>query len=247
VPAHYVGMPRVEFLPNGREVRLIEGYAFSDAQELLWSVPAQAVVDGASIPSIFWSVIGGPFEGKYRDASIIHDWFCDTRLREWQATHRVFYEAMLVSEVPRRTAKVMYLAVRWGGPRWETRVSKNMEVLVEYLHYQYRDLVARGFRSEEVKHILKESVGQHLHAHHLGERERTDLIEAVMTADNPRIWQLLEPTVISLDSPAKKLRRPVRIDDFSDIMVRLEQEDISLDDIDNIADHFALAGQENSP
>ena len=112
--AHYVGKPRLEFLPDGREIRLLEDFSFSDEQELLWTVLAPAVVDGASIPQLFWSIIGGPFEGKYRDASIIHDWFCDTRLRTWQATHQVFYEAMIVSAVPIHTAKVMYLAVYWG-------------------------------------------------------------------------------------------------------------------------------------
>ncbi len=45
-----------------------------------------AIVDGASIPRMFWSIIGGLFDEGYRDASIIHDWYCDKRLRTWQAT-----------------------------------------------------------------------------------------------------------------------------------------------------------------
>ena len=36
------------------------------------------VVDGASIPSVFWSIIGAPYTGKYRDASVIHDYYCET-------------------------------------------------------------------------------------------------------------------------------------------------------------------------
>jgi hypothetical protein len=123
--ARYVGTPQVEFQPNGRNVKLLADLIFYDPQETRWSVPAGAVVDGASIPSVFWPVIGGPFEGKYRDASIIHDWFCDKRTRTWQATHRVFYDGMLVSGVSQRKAKVMYFAVRWRGPRWEDRVSLN--------------------------------------------------------------------------------------------------------------------------
>ena len=88
-------------------------------------MPAGAVVDGASIPKVLWPVVGGPFEGKYRDASIIHDWYCDKRTRTWQATHRVFYDAMLVSGVRAKRAKAMYFAVRWAGPRWEERVTIN--------------------------------------------------------------------------------------------------------------------------
>jgi hypothetical protein len=79
----------------------------------------------ASIPRLFWPIIGAPLDGNYRDASIVHDWYCDRRTRTWQATHRVIYEAMLVSSVPYSKAKVMYFAVRWRGPRWEERISMN--------------------------------------------------------------------------------------------------------------------------
>jgi hypothetical protein len=38
---------------------------------------------------------------------------------------------MLVSGVPLNAAKAMYFAVRWGGPRWEVRVSLNTNLLEE--------------------------------------------------------------------------------------------------------------------
>ena len=123
--AHYEGVPQVQFLPDGRNVRLTADLVFYDPSEIRWAVPALAVVDGASIPKVLWSVFGGPFEGKYRDASIIHDWYCDRRTRSWQATHRVFYDAMCVSRVSAKTAKIMYFAVRWKGPRWDERVTVN--------------------------------------------------------------------------------------------------------------------------
>ena len=117
--ARYEGEPQVVFLAGGRNVRLLADLYFFDSEDTRWAVPAGAVVDGASIPRLFWSIIGGPFEGQYRDASIIHDWFCDKRTRTWQATHRVFYEGMIVSGVGIKMAKLMYFAVRWQGPRWE--------------------------------------------------------------------------------------------------------------------------------
>lgn len=128
--ARYEGRARVEFLPSGRDVKLLAELTFFDPNEERWVVPADAQVDGASISKLFWSAIGGPFEGKYRDASIIHDWFCDIRTRTWQETHRVFYEAMIVSGVAVRMAKVMYFAVRWAGPRWEERVSVNTRLSI---------------------------------------------------------------------------------------------------------------------
>jgi hypothetical protein len=88
-------------------------------------VPAKAVVDGASIPKLFWSILGGPYEGKYRNASVIHDWFCDRRTMPWSMVHRVFYEAMLDSGVEPLTAKMMYLAVYYAGPRWDAQAIIN--------------------------------------------------------------------------------------------------------------------------
>jgi hypothetical protein len=123
--ARFEGKPQVEWLGDGRNVKLLADIIFFDPAETRWAVPAGAVVDGASIPKILWPIVGGPFEGKYRDASIIHDWYCDKRTRTWQATHRVFYDAMLVSGVRDRKAKVMYFAVRWRGPRWEERITIN--------------------------------------------------------------------------------------------------------------------------
>ena len=124
MPARFSSNPVVRFLP-GRNVELTTPLTFYDPQELAWDVPKGAIVDGASIPRIFWSIMGGPFDAGYRDASIIHDWYCDKRLRTWQATHRVFYDAMIVSGVSPAKAKTMYFAVWWRGPRWEERVTHN--------------------------------------------------------------------------------------------------------------------------
>jgi hypothetical protein len=71
-------------------------------------------------------LIGGPFEGKYRNASVVHDYYCAVRSADWRSVHRVFYRAMLVSGVSVRRAKVMYAAVYFAGPRWDDLVVKNV-------------------------------------------------------------------------------------------------------------------------
>lgn len=83
-------------------------------------------MDGASIPRALWTLIGGPFEDKYRNASIIHDWYCDVRSRPWKDTHRVFYHAMITSSVPIAQAKLLFAGVYWGGPRWSQTVVENI-------------------------------------------------------------------------------------------------------------------------
>lgn len=97
---------------------LVEPFAFTEDSGTKWVAPKGSIVDGASIPMIAWSVVGGPFEGKYRDASVIHDVGCTERSRTWEATHLAFYKAMLVGGVPEGKAKVMYAMVYHFGPRW---------------------------------------------------------------------------------------------------------------------------------
>lgn len=98
---------------------LMESFEFIDATGRSWRVPSGVNVDGASMPKAFWSLIGGPFEGKYRNASVIHDHFCEIRKRKWQEVHKVFYEGMLASGVDSAKAYVMYKAVEQFGPRWD--------------------------------------------------------------------------------------------------------------------------------
>jgi Protein of unknown function (DUF1353) len=111
--------PGIALLADGRRARLLAPLAFVRADGSEWPVPAGVELDGASIPRIFWSLIGGPFEGRYRDASIIHDYYCTSRLRPWRDTHRVFYEGARCSGESAARAKIMYYAVYRFGPRWD--------------------------------------------------------------------------------------------------------------------------------
>jgi hypothetical protein len=118
----------LEPLPDGRLMQLIEPYAFVDPAQKTWAVPKGAKVDGASIPQILWTLIGGPFEGKYRNASVIHDFYCDTRTEPWQAVHRVFFHGMRTAGVSAFRAKAMYAAVYHAGPRWTDAAIDNIHL-----------------------------------------------------------------------------------------------------------------------
>lgn len=124
----YVGVPVCRWLADGRRMELVRPFSFEDPESIRWPVPANAVVDGASIPSALWSFTGGPFEGKYRDASIIHDYYCDTRERACLDTHRVFLFGMLASGAGRHRALAMYMAVRFAGPKWSDSVVQNVQL-----------------------------------------------------------------------------------------------------------------------
>ncbi|ROU08129.1 DUF1353 domain-containing protein [Lysobacter enzymogenes] len=115
----FVGLPaKIALDENGRSANLLESIGYVAASGEDWPVPAGAWLDGASIPKAFWSVIGGPFEGKYREPSIVHDHYCIVKTRPWRDTHRMFHAAMLCRGVSGFKARTMFYAVYRFGPRW---------------------------------------------------------------------------------------------------------------------------------
>ena len=104
---------------DGRQFEVVSQYRYVDPTDTVWTVPQGTVVNGASIPRYLWSLVGGPWEGKYRNASVIHDYFFDRKQYESDSVHRVFYDAMIASEVPELKAKIMYFAVLRFNPRWK--------------------------------------------------------------------------------------------------------------------------------
>jgi hypothetical protein len=110
---------------GGRDMTLVAAFAYVDPQAVRWDAPTGSVVDGASIPRAFWSLVGGPFTGRYRAASVVHDVACTTRERGWQQVHRMFFDACRCGGVGHIQATGMYYAVYHFGPRWtfETRAT----------------------------------------------------------------------------------------------------------------------------
>ncbi|MBM3114977.1 DUF1353 domain-containing protein [Jeongeupia naejangsanensis] len=112
-----------EWLDDGRKMKLLEPFAYIAPNGSRWDAPKGWIVDGASIPRVAWTLIGGPYEGAYRNASVIHDVACDQKQRPWRDVHKAFYTAMLAAQVDPIKAKVMYAAVYHFGPRWERQVT----------------------------------------------------------------------------------------------------------------------------
>jgi hypothetical protein len=112
------GTPKVELLGEGRVIKLLEDFVYVDARNKAWVAKKESIVDGASIPRIFWTLVGGPLDGKYRNASIVHDTACIERNQKWEDVHLMFYEACRCGGLDELQAKVLYWAVYHGGPRW---------------------------------------------------------------------------------------------------------------------------------
>lgn len=105
-----------------RNFRLSHDFVFIDDKGKKWRAPLWVEggfeANGASIPKVFWSFFGSPWVGEYRNASIIHDYYCDEEIGLSSEVHLMFYEACKASGLNDKKAYIAYYAVRVGGPYW---------------------------------------------------------------------------------------------------------------------------------
>ena len=135
---YYDGEPVTKWNPDGRTMTLLTELRYTDPQGFVWVAPIGSVVDGASIPRYLWSIMGGPFEGKYRNASVLHDVAYGEHNRPWQDCDRMFYYAMRCSGVSGAEAKTMFYALYRFGHHWKFPIRRAKPVKYEGA------LVARG-------------------------------------------------------------------------------------------------------
>jgi hypothetical protein len=129
-PAKYGKFPehaQTEWLDDGRRMVLLRDFVFIEPNGTTWLAKAahkppkdgDLVIDGATIPPVFWSIIGGPYEGLYRNGSIVHDAECvEPHKHRWQDVHRMLYRAALAGGTSQLAAKLIFAAVWHFGPRW---------------------------------------------------------------------------------------------------------------------------------
>lgn len=120
-------------IPGHHRMRVLRDFIWKGARTVV--VPAGYVFDGASIPRLFWRVIGGPW-GPYRDAAAVHDYLysdghlafpdqpdADGKRRPGitrQEADDIFYRIMLEVGISRFKASLMRRAVRIGGRKaWQ--------------------------------------------------------------------------------------------------------------------------------
>ena len=115
----YNGPIETRWENDGLTMVLLNELRYTDPYGEVWVAPAGSRVNGASIPRGFWSIIGGPFEGKYRNASVLHDVAYDQQNRPWQEADRMFYNAMRCSGVGALTAKTIYYTLVRHGRHWK--------------------------------------------------------------------------------------------------------------------------------
>jgi hypothetical protein len=135
---YYTGDPVTRWNPDGLTMTLLSELRYTDPHGIVWVAPVGSTVNGASIPRSLWSLMGGPFEGKYRDASVLHDVSYEQHKRPWQDCDRMFYNAMRCSGVSAVEAKTMFYALYRFGHHWKFPIKRAKPVKFEGA------MVARG-------------------------------------------------------------------------------------------------------
>ncbi len=177
----FSGNPATEWLTEAgpdRRMKLLADFWYDDPDGRRWLAPRDATVDGASIPAPLWSIVGSPYTGDYRRASIVHDLACDDPAVDRREADRMFYRACLAGGCPVDEAQLLYAGVRIGAwlPRvrlWSMdaaepslrRGAVGTPLLDESIRATFREIAHDlGVRSVPDFNALEAVVDQHLEA-----------------------------------------------------------------------------------
>jgi len=114
-----------------RPMKILQDFYFVDPSSKKWRAPAGSMVDGASIPRALWTIIGSPYTGDYRRASVVHDVACDEaggNKKKRRAADRMFFHACRAGGCSIWQSIILYLGVRIGAvasevPAWQAAVA----------------------------------------------------------------------------------------------------------------------------
>ena len=119
----FEGKVIVEWLddPYVLNMRMLEELVFRPSDGKSWVVPVDAVVDGRSMPTLFVSLTGRPFNSAFRKTTLVYDYAAKSKQRSWDEAQAMFYEGALSEGVVPVEAKVIYMLLKATGLRWAER------------------------------------------------------------------------------------------------------------------------------
>ncbi len=105
---------------GSRNMILEEDFYYIDPEGRKWDAPKGSCLNGATIPMALWSIIGPPYAGKYRRASVVHDVGVgelsnpDVSTEQRKKADRMFYHACRYDGCSKLFAGELYIGVRFG-------------------------------------------------------------------------------------------------------------------------------------
>lgn len=119
--AEFIGEVKTLWQSNHRDMKLLEAFSFIDPAGKEWKVPVGSFLNGATIPRALWSIVGSPYTGSYRRATVIHDYFVgegtnpEVSHAERRSADKMFYHACRSDGCTRSQAVVLYMGVSVGS------------------------------------------------------------------------------------------------------------------------------------
>jgi hypothetical protein len=121
----FSGEPRTGWIGTGpkanRDMVMLEDFWYIDPAGAKWPADAGRRIDGASIPRVLWTLVGSPYTGCYRKASVVHDVACEDAKqkkdpkKERKKADKMYFRACRRGGCSFLEALVQYLGVRIGA------------------------------------------------------------------------------------------------------------------------------------
>ena len=100
-------------------IQLSEDWYFCIDTRIIW-IPKGYVCDGASIPRVFWSIVGSPFDPNNAVGAWAHDYLYLTHLTDKNTADEVAFQLWRQAGIRLLKARVMWFAVnKFGGFAWK--------------------------------------------------------------------------------------------------------------------------------
>jgi hypothetical protein len=116
----------LEELDNG-SWRLQDDFSYED-DYIQVTIKSNFITDGASIPKLFWSVVGNPLENDLLKPAIIHDGLYNLMHQPRLECDKLLKEMLLFNGTSKMKAYFIYYAVRlFGGSHWKKDTTDMMK------------------------------------------------------------------------------------------------------------------------
>jgi hypothetical protein len=108
----------LEELDNG-SWKLQDDFSYED-EYIKITIKSNFITDGASIPKLFWSIIGNPLENDLLKPAIIHDGLYTLMQLKRLECDKLLKEMLLFNGTSKMKAYLIYYIVRlFGGSHWK--------------------------------------------------------------------------------------------------------------------------------
>ena len=120
---------KLEPVARGEKYRLLEDISFLIGIREIF-IPKGVEFDGASIPRLFWSIIGSPFGPEFMEADLIHDYCFYTKCCSFSDANKVFKAKLKLNGVSAWRRHLMYCAVASAGfIFWKREDEENLRTI----------------------------------------------------------------------------------------------------------------------